>query len=235
VPDTDLRPAPSLQLRGRRWSHWTFQYAFHRGREFFHRILHPDEPSFTPDAIRRLEQILRPADVGAEWGSGNSTRWLARRTRHLTSFETSREYAERVRAALRQEALSNVELRVVSFAEERDEEAMHQTAWVRSVDGFDDESLDYVVVDSSPRGCLCLAAAAKLKAGGVLVLDDAHWYMVPPADVTAAPDAVRQPLGTPGSRLPTHRCWPAFAALTANWRRIWTSSGVQMTLLLFKP
>jgi hypothetical protein len=32
-----------------------------------------------------------------------------------------------------------------------------------------------------------------------------------------------------------HECWPTFARLIANWTALWSSNGVQMTLVLIKP
>ena len=76
----------------------------------------------------------------------------------------------------------------------------------------------------------------KLRPGGVLVLDNANWYLPPPPGVgPPAPGSVAVALGSPGSRVPENRCWPRFVEATAGWRQEWTSDGVQMTMLAFRP
>jgi len=200
-----------------------------------HASLYPEDPSLTPRATSVLGSLLRLDDTGAEWGSGNSTRWFARRTAHLTSFETAGPYYEEVSASLRQAGLTNVDYRLIPFEYQDDEEAMHRSDWVLAAHAFADESLDFALVDSAPRGCLCAAVVPKLKRGGLLILDDANWYLPPPPNMRPpAPGTVSVSLGAPGSRSPNSRCWPAFISMTSGWRRHWSSNGIQMTLILFK-
>jgi predicted O-methyltransferase YrrM len=195
---------------------------------------HPDAPSLTAEATSLLDRLLRSADRGIEWGSGNSTRWLARRTAHLLSLETGSAYHARVVAALAREGLNNTDYRLVPFRDDPDEALMHRSPWVRVVDEIADASLDYALVDSSPRGCLCSAVAPKIKPGGLLILDNANWYVPPPKTALPAPGSVTVALGSPGSAVPDNRCWPAFLEVSASWRACWTSDGVQMTLVLIK-
>jgi hypothetical protein len=233
----DFRPGILLSLRNRRFDHWTPQYLRYRIQAAVRATLHPHEPSLTPQSVRELERRLGPNSVGAEWGSGNTTRFFARRTTHLTSFETTPAYYEQVAATLRAEGLTNVDYRLIPHDfEGEDEEAMHRNAFVRAAYEFGDETLDYALVDSAPRGCLCRGIAPKITRGGVLILDNANWYLPPPATVhPPAPGSVSAVIGTPGSRIPNHECWPAFARLTANWDAHWSSNGIQMTLILVKP
>lgn len=182
--------------------------------------------------------MLSRDGVGAEWGSGNTTRFFARKTRHLTSFETTPAYYEQVKATLHAEGLVNVDYRLIphDFEGDDDEQEMHRNPFVRAAAEFPDETLDYALVDSAPRGCLCRGVAPKIKRGGLLVLDNANWYLPPPSTThPPAPGSVSAVLGTPGSRVPNHECWPAFAQLTAGWEARWSSNGVQMTLILVKP
>lgn len=53
-------------------------------------------PWLVPDAIRQIEQFLKPHHVGFEWGSGRSTLWFARRTSHITSIEGRRDWFEEI-------------------------------------------------------------------------------------------------------------------------------------------
>src|SRR3954471_4485639 len=102
----DFRPGIPLTLKGRRFRHWTPRYLRYRIQAKLRAQFRPEEPSLTPRAVRQLGTLLRPDHVGVEWGSGNTTRWLAKRTRHLTSFETTPDYYEQVAATLGDERIS---------------------------------------------------------------------------------------------------------------------------------
>ena len=105
----DLRPRVALTLKNRWPSHWTPRYLRYRIPAALRAHLRPQEPSLTPRAIKQLESMLRPDHVGVEWGSGNTTRWFAKRTRHLTSFETDPAYYERVAASLTSARIDNAD------------------------------------------------------------------------------------------------------------------------------
>ena len=64
--------------------------------------IRPVAPLIPFGARRRLEGLLHPAIRVVEFGSGNSTRWLARRVGVLTSFETDKGWYEFVSARLPQ-------------------------------------------------------------------------------------------------------------------------------------
>jgi hypothetical protein len=234
----DLRPRLALSLRNRSFSHWTPRYLRYRVAAALRARLRPEEPWLTPAAVRQLASMLRPEHVGVEWGSGNTTPWLARRTRHLTSYETDPAYYQRVAARLEAASITNVDYRLIEhdFEGETDEQEMHRNAFVRAAYEFPDESLDYALVDSVPRGCLSFGVAPKLRRGGILIVDNANLFLPPPAGVRPdAPGSVAVIAGTPGSTLPHHECWPAFARLIEGWEAYWSSNGLQMTLILVKP
>jgi len=234
----DFRPKARLSLKNRRFDHWTPQYLRYRLQAAVRAMVHPEEPSLTPAAIRQLQRLLRPDSVGIEWGSGNTTRFFARRTRHLVSYETDPSYYAQIEAALRREGITNVDYRLVphDFEGEHDEDVMHRNPLVRAVDLVGEGTLDYALIDSAPRGCLAHGILPKIKAGGVVVVDNANWFLPPPRDVRPpAPGSVTAMFGTPGSTFPNHRCWPAFARATATWDARWSSNGIQMTLILIKP
>jgi SAM-dependent methyltransferase len=234
----DFRPGIIFTLKNRRFDHWTPQYLRYRLQAAIRAALRPEEPSLTPQAVRELDRRLTHDMVGVEWGSGNTTRFFARRTRHLTSFETDTSYYHWVAGTLRAEGLDNVDYRLIphDFEGEDDEEEMHRNPVVVAADRFADESFDYALIDSAPRGCLSWRIATKIKPGGLLILDNANWYLPPPVTLRpVAPGSVSHVLGTPGSVVTHHECWPAFARLTTNWTALWSSNGVQMTLVLIKP
>ena len=74
-------PMPASQRLAR--SHRTPRYVYHRTRQLFYERAHPADPWLTPAAIGLLATLLRPADTGAEFGSGRSTLWFAARVAEL--------------------------------------------------------------------------------------------------------------------------------------------------------
>jgi predicted O-methyltransferase YrrM len=226
-------------LRERSYAHITPRYVLQRVRHAIYRRNHPDMPDLTEASIALLSQLLRKTDAGAEYGAGNSTAWLAKRSKYLTSFETNPAYAPVVRANLAAQGVANADLNHIPFdyiGDSRDDELkMHDHPWLRSAERFADNSLDYALVDSAPRGCLCWRLAGKIKDGGLLILDNAEWYFPPPQGLTPKPPAaINIALGYPGSRLPHHICWPKFIEGTKHWRHLWTSNGVSTTLIMVK-
>jgi len=232
----DLRPGFRVRTSGRRFRHLTPSYLYWRTRLAVDRLRHPQRPSLTRQATRLLTQLIRPGDIGAEWGAGNSTGWFAERFAHLTSFESSPNYYPVVQENLRQRGLGNVDLQLIETEWVRDEDLLHESDLLVRARAIPDESLDYALVDMAPRSCLCAAVIGKLKPGGILVLDNANRYIPPPVDLRPSPvSSVVSPLGFPGSGMPENRCMPAFLSATSAWRRIWTTDGVSSTLLFFKP
>ena len=80
----DLRPSIPRKLFGRSFGHLTPNYIFYKLKLVYTNKRFPTYPSLTLDSIRLLEQLLKPTDVGVEWGAGNSTGWFAERTKHLS-------------------------------------------------------------------------------------------------------------------------------------------------------
>ena len=232
----DLRVGIVTRLRGRSYGHLTPAYLYYRARLFITSTRYPTLPSLTLDSIRLLERLLRASHVGAEWGAGNSTGWFAERTAHLTSFESGPDYYAVVRDNLASRGLTNVDLQFVPFEPVPSEQANHEHEWMQRAYALADGSLDYALIDSAPRACLCRTVVSKLRSGGLLILDNANWYLPPPADLRPAPvGSITVPAGFPGSRDPGNVCTPAFLGDTAQWQRTWTSDGVTATLILFKP
>lgn len=144
-------------------------YAIHERR-------HPSEPWISPAAVRFLDRALSRDDDGLEWGSGRSTAWFGERLRHLTSVEFDRGWYERVRDKVNN--MANVELLYLPL----DHPATEPTRpdydplpkYVAVVDRFGDESLGFVLVDGHYRQACVRAAIPKLKAGGLLAVDNSN-------------------------------------------------------------
>ncbi|MEQ9323199.1 MAG: hypothetical protein RIF41_28790, partial [Polyangiaceae bacterium] len=88
------------------------------------------------------------------------------------------------------------------------------------------ESKDYVLVDGIFRDVCAKAALPAIKPGGLLVIDNANWFL--PSD-TSAPDSVGS------SEAPRSESWRELWQAVSDWRRVWTSNGVFDTALFIKP
>lgn len=99
--------------------------------------------------------------------------------------------------------------------------------YVRIIDEVSDESLDFVLVDGLARSWCALAAIPKLRPGGLLVIDNANWYLPGPYP-SRSPNS-RNELGPAGPE------WFEVSYALARWRCIWTSNGVTDTAMWVKP
>ena len=155
---------PSQLLRPR--------YVADRVRLAMHQRLHPNAPWLTAEATSSLAQWLRPNHVGIEWGSGRSTLWFAERVGRLVSVEHDAGWHQAVFSQLEDAGSTNVDYRLLSRAKpERVETAdwiiaMFASDYVRAVDAFAPQSLDFALVDGMYRSACALAVIPKLRSGG---------------------------------------------------------------------
>ena len=168
--------------------------------------------------------MIRPCNTGAEFGSGRSTLWLARRCGHLTSTEFDETWYRRISSAIRDQGITNVDYQ--RHPEDQPAETGGQSAYARVALSFADESVDFVLVDGLYRDHVTRFMLPKLKRGGLLIVDNIGWYL---------PSATR----TPYTRRPGDGCngpvWEELAVELAQWRMIWTSSGVSDTAIFVRP
>lgn len=207
-----------------RYRHRTPRYVYHRGRQFLYERGHRDDPWLTPAAIRLLATLLRPADHGVEFGSGRSTIWFARRVAELTSVEQDERWYTTVAGRLRDQGLDNVRYLLAPL--DQPLEAGHRSAYARTALGFADRSLDFALVDGGYRDYTTTFVMPKLKPGGLLVIDNVNWYL---PSRSRAPNSRTPALGPRGP------VWADIARELAQWRSIWTSSGVWDTAIFIKP
>jgi hypothetical protein len=213
----------------RKFGHWTPRYIVNRARTLYYEKTCPDHPWLTRTANEILNNLLRKTDVGFEWGSGRSTRWIARRIGHLVSVEHDSAWAAKVREWLRAESIHNVDYRLLPLEDKESGDA----EYVKAIDSVADESLDFCLIDGVLRDYCAEKALAKIKLGGILVIDNINIYL--PSD-TVSPasrrfkDGPASPLSGPASAL-----WGEVQQRLASWRFIWTSSGVTDTAFYFKP
>jgi SAM-dependent methyltransferase len=119
-------------------------------------------PWIVPAAVVFLETLMRNDWHVFEFGSGYSTAWFAERAERVISVEDDESWHRRVSSTLAATKNGAAEVRLVDSAD-------HPGV----IERFPDETFDLIVVDSSGDRLACLAsAAAKVKRGGFLLLDD---------------------------------------------------------------
>ncbi len=140
----------------------------------WYELRHPDEPWIAQGAVRFCEGRLTGDMRGLEWGSGRSTLWFARRLGHLTSIEYDEAWYGRIRDRLTE--FRNVDYRYVPV-----DHPLHEATrphydplprYVAVAGELADGSLDFVVVDGHYRQACILAVLPKLRAGGLLLVDN---------------------------------------------------------------
>jgi len=201
--------------------HLTPRYVFDRSRVWLHRRRHPDAPWLTSEAIAILSKILRSQDRGFEYGSGRSTTWLAKRTAHLVSVESSQIWHDRLTAELDRMRIGNVSYQYIPSVDLSNSD-QHAEQYVESCATHQLSPFDYVLVDGLYRDLCALKAVHSLNVGGVLILDNAERYI---PHSTRSPFRVRE---FPNS------LWTEFSHIVSDWRLIWTSNGVWDTAIWFK-
>ena len=201
------------------WRSWQ-QRSFHRA--------HPDAPLIVASAVILLDTWLRPTDRGLEWGSGRSTAWLAARLAHLVTVEHDQVWHARVSQQLRGRDLAGkVDYRLVPApAQQMDEPLDHPYAGV--ADELADGSLDVVLVDGQMRLRCMQKVLAKLKPGGLLVLDGANRYVPNRFDRGFTTVQIRR-------EEPLTEEWRHVLDGLRDWRWMNTTDGLWDTRLWIRP
>jgi predicted O-methyltransferase YrrM len=134
-------------------------------------------PWFSYAAIDFLEIFLEPHMAICEYGSGGSTLFFARRARSVYSIEDNPEWFERVSLRLKREAIANVTLVLHRFDFKKPDGFEHS----EYLNAIPDQRFDVIVIDGSEEWTqvrpICFERAeAKIKQGGIIVVDDSWRY-----------------------------------------------------------
>ena len=207
----------------RSFGHWKPRYVLARGREVIDHKLNPRNPWLTPQSVQLLNQLLRASDVALEFGSGRSTFWIAERVKQLTSVEHHEGWHGRGVGVQTERGIANLELLHIPMDVADSDGA--SSAYVHVLDKFAGNSLDFCLVDGMYRGHCAVGAVPKLKSGAVMAIDNAGWFL---------PSRSRCPNARALDSGPMDAVWQRFMDETSHWRRIWTTSDVTDTLILFK-
>ena len=151
---------------------------------------HPHEPWLCPDAIKALKQLLPGSKSGLEYGSGRSTGFFAPFFEKYVSIEHEESWYEQVKAQLAD--LPQVEYHLIKAEKEVPQQHLSSEAQIffseddypvpdqlfktysQFVNRFEDDSFDFILIDGRARKTCALNAIPKLKAGGLLVLDNSE-------------------------------------------------------------
>ncbi|MBK1645075.1 hypothetical protein CKO25_10505 [Thiocapsa imhoffii] len=120
-------------------------------------------PWLTFDAIRAVEQYLRPGSRVFEYGSGHSTLYWAQRGAQVYSVEGDSGWFE-----LALERLAGFDQVAVRFERE-------QQGYVHCIDEVP-EDFDLVLIDGNYRLACIEAAVPRILPGGLLVVDNTDWH-----------------------------------------------------------
>jgi predicted O-methyltransferase YrrM len=198
------------------------RYFYDRTRQMLYERSHPEDPWLTPEANRLLPSLLRPTDRGVEFGSGRSTLWFAQRVAHLTSIEHDPNWYRSVAAKLSARGLTNVE-QILAPADVPVHEG-GDTDYTRTMHRFPESSLDFALIDGAYRAHVAELTMPRLRPGGLMIIDNVNWYL---PSRTRAP-ASRSPADGP------EPLWVDIFGQLADWRLIWTGSGVWDTAIYIR-
>lgn len=147
------------------------------------------------EAAEYLKSVLKPGMKAFEYGSGGSTRFLARRGCEVNSVEHDAVWGERVKAFLRTSEFRGCNLTVhpperseprriltegkpaeiVDFSSTAEEFTGFSFGnYVTSIDRFADGTLDLVYVDGRARVSCIYHSRNKVKPGGWLLVDNSE-------------------------------------------------------------
>jgi Methyltransferase domain len=214
-------------LACRRYGHLSPRYLFDRLRLMAHERRKPDAPWLTSDAVTFLGRWLEQNFVGFEWGSGRSTIWFAERVQQLTSIEHDPHWLEEVSRRLDEKGLAHkVTCRCFVVGEAAD----RCRPYVSAIAEHPDETLHFCLIDgvSRLRAHCALACLPKLKNGGIVIVDNANWFL-PREPRSRAPNSRGTADGYASAE------WQAFDRQVAGWPCTWTSNGVTDTVIWTKP
>ncbi len=156
-----------------------------RIRYWFWEKKYPDKPWMSPGSVDYLEKVLTKNMRALEFGSGRSTLWFARYVGQLTSIEHDGAWFKEVRARMARENVTNVDYRFIAadhlpgaVVDQYDLKAPIP-AYVRILETFPDNSLDFVVVDGHYRTYCARECLPKIAPGGLLLIDDVNEWQTP--------------------------------------------------------
>ncbi len=214
-------PKPGRLWLPRPAAHWTPRYIKNRLKLAMWQRQNPAAPWLTASAVSFLETWIKPGDVIAEFGSGRSTLYFAKKVGaagRVVSVEHHKQWYDEVTQRLARAGAGNVR-----FMNPMQEEA----AYVVAADaGLAGTAVDMALVDGLYRDACAIWALRVVKPSGVIAVDNVHRYL---------PHQTRAPFAVGVGGRPVTAKWEEFWAVVGNWRQLWTTNGIDDTAFFFKP
>lgn len=207
------------------FAHWTPKYLFSRFTDVLYRKTHPDDPWLTPKAIKYLDAWIKSDHIAAEFGSGSSTIWLAKRVAVLTSVEHDQNWYMKVSQMLNDCGLENVNY-ILASEISSDYENVDESDYLKKAIDLPENKLDLALVDGKHRSQCSNILINKLRPGGLLIIDNANLYLPCESNSPNSRSIIEGPASTE---------WKFFWNSVQDWEKVWTSNGVFDTALFFKP
>lgn len=201
--------------------HWTPRYILNRIKNYSFEKNNPNLPWINPDAINIFKDLLTSDDVGVEFGSGKSTVWFSKRVKKLTSIEDNQVWFNKIKEEIALKSNKNVDY---LFRVTNDSNPL-ESDYCKSIESFEDESLDFVIVDGKHRDFFALKSISKIKKTGFIFLDDANRYL---PRQTHSPHSINNNI----EKLTDN--WMQFEDEISTWRKIWTTNGVSDAAFFIK-
>jgi hypothetical protein len=120
-------------------------------------------PWFTYPAIEFLDSLDLTEAFVFEWGSGNSSAFFARRCREIESIESDSNWHKYQLGII----AKNQHLRLAPEG---------QNEYSCAINSGNHKEYDLIIIDGKQRALCAQYALNKLKAGGILILDNSDWY-----------------------------------------------------------
>lgn len=149
-------------------------------------------PWLSPASVLFFEKWLTKDTVGAEFGSGISTLFFAKRCKQMVSIEHFEPWYTKVKALFAKKRVENVEYKFIPADNLAKPNHKH---WLYDISGlapkdlsirweynnyfgalntYEDASFDFILVDGRARPECVFATLKKLKSKGLMVLDNSE-------------------------------------------------------------
>jgi predicted O-methyltransferase YrrM len=168
-------------------------YAWQRYIDLRSNALTDERPWITFEAIDFLNSILSDSMKVFEYGSGGSTIFFAKNVKEVISVEHDETWFQSVSASLKAKGLKNTDNLYLIAPEYEDVQSNLNPAdpdsyvsdssdffgytfrsYVKSIDRYEDDYFDLVLIDGRARPSCFKHAVSKVKKAGFIVLDNAE-------------------------------------------------------------
>ncbi|MCH2224868.1 MAG: hypothetical protein MK066_08880 [Crocinitomicaceae bacterium] len=148
-------------------------------------------PWLTITAIKFFDHFLDGSQNGAEFGTGSSTAFFAKRTKHMVSIEHHKGWYEQTKNKLSAAGHSNVDYRLIEKQDPTSTDSVetyfpkvlglenyeYRKDYINYFCGLDDVEngfFDFIIVDGRARPECVFRSIDKLKSNGLMILDNSE-------------------------------------------------------------